>query len=48
MGTSTQELILAPNQHLFQRWADADYAGNWNRNFAMMEDIATARSRFGY
>jgi len=48
IGTADKGLILAPDkQHSFQCWADADYAGNWNRKFAM-EDIATARSRSGY
>ena len=47
MGTADKGIIMSPQQHSFKCWADADYAGNWNRNFAM-EDIATARSRSGY
>ena len=47
MGTADKGIIMSPQQHSFNCWADADYAGNWNRHYAM-EDIATARSRSGY
>jgi hypothetical protein len=47
IGTADKGFLLAPNKHSFECWADADYAGNWNREFAM-EDIGTARSRSGY
>ena len=38
---------MTPTDHSFECWADADYAGNWNRDFAM-EDIAMACSRSGF
>jgi histone deacetylase 1/2 len=38
IGTADKGFLLAPNKHSFECWADADYAGNWNREFAM-EDI---------
>ena len=47
LGTADKGFLLSPNDHSFECWADADYAGNWNRDFAM-EDIGTARSRSGY
>ena len=47
IGTADKGFLLSPNEHSFECWADADYAGNWCRDFAM-EDIGTARSRSGY
>ena len=46
-GTSEQGIILQPDDELFQVYADADFAGTWNRETAG-EDSDTARSHLGY
>ena len=46
-GTRDKGLILDPKDHSFDCWADADFAGNWNKLEAPT-DVATARSRTGY
>jgi len=46
-GTSEEGIILQPDDELFEVYADADFAGTWNRETAG-EDSDTARSRLGY
>ena len=46
-ATRDQGIILDPKDHSFDCYADADFAGNWNRDTAR-DDIATAKSRTAY
>ena len=46
-GTSEEGIILQPDDELFEIYADADFAGTWNRE-TVGEDSDTARSRLGY
>lgn len=47
-GTRSQGIIIDPNMtNSFETWADADWAGNWNKETAEF-DASTAKSRSGY
>ena len=47
-GTKDQGIILSPDTaKSFEAYADADFAGNWNK-VTVMEDPSTAKSRTGY
>ena len=47
VGNGDKGIIIAPNDHSFDVYADADFCGLWNKETAM-EDPSTAKSRTGY
>ena len=47
LGTRDKGVVFKPNDQSFQVYADADYAGNWDKEIAQ-NDVDTARSRSGY
>jgi hypothetical protein len=47
IGTADKGIILHPNDHSFEVYADADFSGLWDKDTAM-EDPSTAKSRSGY
>ena len=47
MDTADKGLIFKPNQHSFDVYADADFAGLWDKDSAM-DDPSTAKSRTGF
>jgi Reverse transcriptase (RNA-dependent DNA polymerase) len=46
-GTSDKGLTFTPKDESFEVYADADFAGNWNKEIAE-HDTSTAKSRSGY
>jgi hypothetical protein len=47
IGSADKGLILKPNKHSFEVYADADFSGLWDKDTAM-DDPSTAKSRSGY
>jgi hypothetical protein len=47
IGSAQRGLILKPNPHSFEVYADADFSGLWDKETAM-DDPSTAKSRSGY
>ena len=47
LHTKERGMICSPTEESFQVYADADFAGNWNKDCAQ-QDSSTARSRSGY
>jgi len=47
LSTQDKGLIMAPKEHSFDCWVDADFAGNWSKDCDPL-DVDNVRSRSGY